>query len=935
MSFLSRLFRTGTTRPVAARSAPALRSAAVAKPAPEAARRHGIAQLNDVASLLGTATSATDPALQRAAQRRLAQLIDAGAASPEDLAARIDDQATLLAVLSMARDEGLAARAIERLDDPALLYTLALEGATPRLRQLAAGQITDVSRLKQLLKACRGKDKNVHRIVKGKCDAFAAAEKQAAEQQAQILALAASIERHARKPYDRTFGAETEYFAGQWAAVEGLAPQDLAFRARQALAQCQDIIAGHERVLAEQAAHEAAIAAARAQRQSLLAGLHEALLALAAAEAFSATDAQSQRRLLAETHERWEQTLLTDAVAAQDRSRFEQESAALTQLVQHSAEHGTLQEQLRALETSGGETGPEKADALRRTLALVADLDAGPVMQLVSQARAMLADSGRSPAVLTGTADHAAAQLEKLVRRALSAVREGRSGQAAGLRRAIEEKARSLDAVPPRIAGQIEQLDARLKEFQDWKHYAVAPKRLELIEDMEALVGSDLEPAQLAGRIRQLQEEWRTLSRGAPDESDVEWQRFRDAGQRAYEPCREYFKAQAEQRARNLEQRRQFVEDLQKFVVEHDWEHPQWTLVRERLRMARQRWREHGPTEHAATKPVQEAFDQALVLLQSRLDEEYARNVARRLELVTAAQRLVESPEVRQAIDEVKRLQASWKALGIVPRAKEQELWLAFRERCDAVFQKSQQHHAEFMARLQTNKTHALSLCTELEALARCADDAPADADARVERLRTEFAAIEALPRAETEAIRRRFDRASEDYDHRLSRLQINREQQSWVALLDAAAHVQHWQLAMIGQLADAGALRATADAFIASVPQWPKGGLEAVRNRLAGEIPADLAANEDGLRRICIRAEALCGLPSPASDLELRRAFQLQTLVEEFGHARQDTQASMMELVNAWVGSGPVAAAAHEELAERFRHCVRAFLLPGVSAAS
>ncbi len=447
MSFLSRLFRTRATRPVTARPAAVLRSAPVAKHAPEAARAQGIAQLTDVASLIGTAANAADSAMQRAAQRRLAQLIDAGTTSPEDVAARIGDQNLLLSVLSMAGDEGLAVRAIERLNDPALLCTLALEGATPRLRQLAAGQIADMPRLKQLLKACRGKDKNVYRIVKGKCDAFAAAEKQAAEQQAQIAVLAASIERQARKPCDRTFGPETEYFAGQWAAVEMQAPQDLAARVRQALAQCHDIVAGQQRLLAEQAAHETAVADARERRQSLLAGLHEALQALAAAGEFSATDAEALQRLLAGTQERWQETLVTDAAAAEDRRRFEREIETLTLLAQHAGAHGTLQQQVRALETSGGEMPAERAEMLRRTLALVAGVDAGPVMQLASQAQAMLADTGQPPAVHAGAADHAVAPFEKLVRRALAAVREGRSGQAAGLRRAIEEKAQSLEAL--------------------------------------------------------------------------------------------------------------------------------------------------------------------------------------------------------------------------------------------------------------------------------------------------------------------------------------------------------------------------------------------------------------------------------------------------------------------------------------------------------
>ena len=43
----------------------------------------------------------------------------------------------------------------------------------------------------------------------------------------------------------------------------------------------------------------------------------------------------------------------------------------------------------------------------------------------------------------------------------------------------------------------------------------MTPKRAELIEEMESLVESTLDPPTLADRIKSLQEQWRTLSKGA------------------------------------------------------------------------------------------------------------------------------------------------------------------------------------------------------------------------------------------------------------------------------------------------------------------------------------------------------------------------------------------------------------------------------------
>ena len=135
-------------------------------------------------------------------------------------------------------------------------------------------------------------------------------------------------------------------------------------------------------------------------------------------------------------------------------------------------------------------------------------------------------------------------QIGGLVRKAHSALSEGSTGRAAGLRRAIEEKLPSAPPLPPHLTTSIELLDKKLEELKDWKSFSVAPKRVELMEEMESLVGATIEPVALADRIKSLQEEWRTLSKGAGENVEADWQRFQEAAQKAYQPCREYFEAQ-------------------------------------------------------------------------------------------------------------------------------------------------------------------------------------------------------------------------------------------------------------------------------------------------------------------------------------------------------------------------------------------------------
>src|SRR5207302_8475050 len=116
-----------------------------------------------------------------------------------------------------------------------------------------------------------------------------------------------------------------------------------------------------------------------------------------------------------------------------------------------------------------------------------------------------------------------------LVRKALAALDQGSSARAARLSSLVSEQLPAAAALPGRVAMLLQRLDARLGELKDWKTFSVAPKRIELIREMESLTGSELPRPELARRIKELQAGWRTLARGAGDDLEADGQRFREA----------------------------------------------------------------------------------------------------------------------------------------------------------------------------------------------------------------------------------------------------------------------------------------------------------------------------------------------------------------------------------------------------------------------
>jgi hypothetical protein len=790
--------------------------------------------LRKLASLSGDASHPAPASLERTAQERMAQLLDAGAIDFGRLCETAENTSALLAIAGLSGNPAHLTQAFALIDDPNKVATLVLEGSSSRIRQFAAQAIEDPAELKQLLKQLRGKDKSVYKIIKQKCDAMRAEEQRIAQIESDIDALGASLERHSHRIHDALYAPSLRQFEAQWKTLEAQAKPEARERVHRGMEACREVIAAHERQLAEQAA----------------AAAHQEALRAAQAEA-AARAAEEDRR----------------------RSETAADAAALAAAARE-AEEKARSEKLAA-----------EALALR--------------------------------------------QLGALIGKANGALRDGNTGQASGLRRAIEEKLHAVPAVPAHVTNQVQQLDAKLNEFKEWKEHAVAPKRAELIQEMEALIGSSEEPKALADRIKQLQDEWKTISKGILSNSEADWQRFHQASVTAYQPCREYFEAQAKLRQTNLDRRRDVLERLRAFETAQSGEHPDWRAVAAVLREARQEWRQHFPVDRAAGLAVQEEFDASLGRLQARLDAWYAQNVAEKKTLIQRAQALLAKEDGREAMDAVKRLQLLWKDVGTAPRDQEQQLWNEFREHCDAVYQKRQQAHAEYAASLEANKAQAVAICDEAEKAAGLAGPELLESVGKIPQWRAAFEALGEMPGADQRALHDRLERALKLCQSNLQRQRARDKEQSFADLLEAARHIQAYgrAAAQAAPSADCGSLKQAADTFIAGVQLWPKGGAEALDQawaRAQATTSLDSSAHESELRMLCIRSEILTDLPTPPEDQASRRDFQMQRLVRRMGQHGEAGADELDAMALEWVRVGPVSAGIYEPLLARFLRCRR-----------
>ncbi len=524
----------------------------------------------------------------------------------------------------------------------------------------------------------------------------------------------------------------------------------------------------------------------------------------------------------------------------------------------------------------------------------------------------------------------ALADIVSLIRLSGAALARGDTRKAARFRQSIEAALPEAPALPPQLSRSLEQLDHRLNELRQWKDYAVAPKRIQLIEEMEALIGVEEAPETLAEHIRALRQEWRTINKGLAVESTAEMERFEQAFTAAFQPCQVHFAEQAAIRRTNLDARRQVLERALAFEAGLPPEQPDHPLIMRVLREAPQEWRSHSPVDRDASRPLDAQFFGTLDRLRARVNAWHARNTEDKQALIARAQQLTTATDTSSAIDEAKRLQAQWKATGPVPHSQSQSLWEEFRALCNAVFERRQQEYAQQAATLEQAKAKAEAVCEQIE---QACQEGPADrlsGEAKLREWQDAFNALGELPRNESRNLCDRYQRAMSRYDSQIAGLAQRHAEAAEANAIAAARQVRAYQRAVILNDADCEALKSATEAFIASVPRWPnKAILQTLRQSLArAESPeftqTDDAAREQALRGLCIRAEILSGATTPPADVALRRDQEMQLLRQGLGQARQADDRAWEAMRIEWLGLDAAEPAAHDELERRFMQCLR-----------
>ena len=902
-------------------------------------RRAALEQIDDLDLLQRTASENTDPDIRNAFQEHYHALWAGKAANSPSLASRLErlkvhlDNDLIDFLLRHATEPELRLAALQRIELEAVLADIAIQNSYPDLRLIALERVQDPELLDRIARQSRNRDKRLYRRARERLDALNAA-------QARTLSLERLCTEMEQLNWDGESGTNAGRFPKleqEWRAQEANAPSE--FQARYAQAR--------DRFLAERQLS----ANRRTQRLELLATLDALLERLHQHNESNPELDAAIHHAITEIPAAWVPGATQDIESRRQETQFQQRIQDIQEQERVLQRNHIRAERLRKVLVQGDallhEPGEMRDTDLKQLRQRWEGLERPEVATLATDLQnhfdSLLDKLRARKQRQVQRRDQEWQDIQERVSQLEVAIGEGELQQAIPL---LEQTRQQLKDSIDLSRGQIATIEERLQtcttqigELRGWRRWGTSQAREQLCRAAENLIDLEADPADIAQRIQQTRAAWKALDQHEGGAPKGLWKRFNDACERAYAPCQTYFENQIRERQQNLDQKLALCEQLEQFEATTDWQQVDWREADRLRRRAQTQWHQLGPVNRADRKTLDRRFQQILQRLDSHLDGERDHERQRRQQLIEQVQALVDTSDLRAAIEIAKHAQAQWQPTVQSSHRQEQALWKAFRSACDAVFARRQAEQEAADAERQTNLARKLELCGEIEALALISREQLAQADTRLQALQQEWQTIGSIPKAEQRVLDQRFEAAIQQF---IAHEKLLRQTDLW----DAFQHLYQRNLlcARLESRLETQALQD--DTMLSSAHQeWItlaelptalaaplQQRFDAICTALAGTPEQMLAAHarlELNLKRKqiwCVCMEIVAGVDSPPEFTQLRMEYQVARLSASLAGTAAKTEAlyDPQQLQEQWCLTGALPTSAVAELDTRFLHAVQ-----------
>ncbi len=664
-------------------------------------RRAAVQRLSDVAVLAEVAGSDSDAGVRgEAVELLLAAALHKEDASAEAALLALSESRHLVAVAKEARLTSLRPQAVARLQEPRALASVAKSAESGAIRLAALERISDPGLLAEVALKAEAKDA-----------ALAALERVTDREVWQAVAARAKCKAAARRAQ---------------ASLQELARQETEEAARV-----------KARALA--AAADAAAAAVSAQ----------AMLAKPAEPAVADEPVQSEPVAVAVQQEEPPPQLEAPPTVESSAPEGEAQRARLLELcgaveaMAEAAPSPETRDQLAALKRDWALVTPAPTDLRTRFEAALARLAERQAQERAERERAAQENRTR----LLELCQH----LESLAKAETPPL-----GEAGRVFRESKEvldnpgrfpTKQDRDQVLARLKAARSALFPKLQELREadeWTRWANVSIQEELCGRMEALLGRDDLPA-VAQVLQDLQERWKAARQAPKEQAEPLWQRFKIARDQVKARVDAYFAGQKAEQAQNLEKKQALCRQAEALQ-----DSTEWVQTAAELQRLQGEWKTLGPGPRRQDAELSKRFRRACHhffehrktdLAQRK--EDWSKNLEKKQALIAQVEALQESTAWDQAVADVKRLQAEWKATGPVRRSQSEALWQRFRAACDVIFDRYKKRDELTLAAQRQQRE---ALLAGMEGLASTNDSETPDLAGRVQALLADWRRLPELP---------------------------------------------------------------------------------------------------------------------------------------------------------------------------------------------
>ncbi|HFE36925.1 MAG TPA: DUF349 domain-containing protein, partial [Gammaproteobacteria bacterium] len=715
-------------------------------------------RITDFDYIIQSATSNTNDRVKELANKLIKQTLsgqlDSGLDETQKIQKiqKIGNQKLIEYIAENGSTSKLRKSAIENISREALLGDLAISDKDSDIRMTAAQKLSQKSTLERVYRATKTKDKKVSRIAKERLDQLIREAEKPAKTLAAQKAICNGIENLGKKGLWQREKQQFDNYLKQWAELNAEAPPALKERLEQAKTQFTQ---AYDSYLARQEARlaqEASYLPIKNQKIAIIKQIQNTISLLdKQSELDEPTLSDMQQSTLKQKQTWGKIETLPEEIENEIGQQYQDVLKSLEQKIEQRLHNISIADSLNNLQRKINDY-IKHPDKLSPTIIskfekqweelplLHASEDFAKIRQelknKINRACDLLAEQQQRR-------DKLSSEIKTQLHEMESHLSNGILSQAIGLRNNIQNSLLELEKHGIKglqeFKNRLNKASAKINELNNWRTWANTPQKEQLISNVESLIDSDLDPKEIAYIVSHARKEWKKLGPSEKGRSQELWEKFQAACDKAYEPCKAYFEEEKKRHVEHYAKRITFLESLEAFLKQADWDNVDWKKVETLFRHARKDWNNLGPVDHKKRKNLNKRFNALHNQLKTALNREWQKNTAVKAKIVEEALALENEENLPSAIQEAKALQQRWKTAGRIQHAKERELWQQFKQACDSIFARRDDLNKQKSEEIKQRIDEKNEIVSKIESLCNQAVEKIENSTSELKQLQSEF----------------------------------------------------------------------------------------------------------------------------------------------------------------------------------------------------